>query len=79
MIQQNFVKANYNVIYGNQITKDIFDESIYDYVYPTNSLPSRLYGTPKIYKIMEKSDIPPLGPSVTSINSYNYNLAKSFM
>ena len=55
--------------------KGYFDESIYDYIYPAGSLPSRLYGTPKIHKIKEKSDIPPLRPIVLSINSYNYNLA----
>ena len=31
--------------------------------------------TPKIHKIKEKSDVPPLRPIVSSINSYNYNLA----
>ena len=55
--------------------KGYFDESIYDYVYPAGFLPSRLYGTPKIHKINEKSDITPLRPIVSSINSYNYNLA----
>ena len=55
--------------------KGYFDESIYDYIYPAGSLPSRLYGTPKIHKIKEKSDIPPLRLIVSSINSYNYNLA----
>ena len=39
------------------------------------SLPSRLYGTPKIHKTKEKSDISPLRPIVSSINSYNYNHA----
>ena len=39
------------------------------------SLPSPLYGTPKIHKIKENSDIPSLMPIVSSINSYNYNLA----
>ena len=49
--------------------KGYFDESIYDYIYPAGSLPSRLYGTPKIHKIKKKSDIPPLRPIVSSINS----------
>ena len=55
--------------------KGYFDGSIYDYIYPAGSLPSRLSGTTKIHKIKEKSDIPPLRPIVSSINSYNYNLA----
>ena len=29
--------------------KGYFDDSIYDYIYPAHSLPSRLYGTPKIH------------------------------
>ena len=56
-------------------SKGYFDESIYDYIYPAGSLPSRLYGTHKIHKIKEKPDIPPLRPILSSINSYNYNLA----
>ena len=32
-----------------------FDESVYDYIYPAGSLPSRLYGTPKLHKIKQKS------------------------
>ena len=55
--------------------KGYFDESVYDYIYPAGSLPSKLYGTTKIHNIKEKSDIPPLRPIVSSINSYNYNLA----
>ena len=55
--------------------KGYFDESVYDYVYPVDSLPSRLYDTPKIHKIKKKSDIPPLGLIVLSNTRYNYNLA----
>ena len=54
--------------------KGYFDESVYDYIYPAGSLPSRLYGTPTIHKIKLKSDIPPFRPILSSINSYNYNL-----
>ena len=53
--------------------KGYFDQNAYDYIYPGGCFPSRLYGTPKIHKIKEKSDIPPLRPIVLSINSYNYN------
>ena len=55
--------------------KGYFDESIYNYIYPAGSLPSRLYGTPKIHKIKKKSERKTLRPIVSSINSYNYNLA----
>ena len=55
--------------------KGYFDESVYDYIHPACSIPSRLYVTLKTHKIKEKSDIPPLRPFVSSINSYNNNLA----
>ena len=54
--------------------KGYFDESVCDYIYPAGSLPSRLYGTPKINKIKKKSDLPPIWPIVSSIDSYNDNL-----
>ena len=56
-------------------SKGYFDESVYDYIHPAGSIPSRLYVTLKTHKIKEKSDIPPLRPTVSSINSYNNNLA----
>ena len=34
-----------------------------------------LYGTTKIHKFKEKSDVPLVRPIVLSINSYNYNFA----
>ena len=54
--------------------KGYFDESVCDYIYHAGSLPSRLYGTPKIDKIKKKSDLPPIWPIVSSIDSYNDNL-----
>ena len=32
--------------------KGYFDTSIYDYIYPAGSLPSRLYGTPKFIRLI---------------------------
>ena len=54
--------------------KGYFDESVCDYIYHAGSLPSRLYGPPKIDKIKKKSDLPPIWPIVSSIDSYNDNL-----
>ena len=54
--------------------KGYFDESIYGYIYPAGSPPSRLYWVPKIHQIKEKSDIPTLRPIVSSTNNYNYNI-----
>ena len=45
-------------------------------VYPRGSLPSRLYGNPKMHKVKCSGEIPPLRPIVSSIGAYNYKLAK---
>ena len=52
----------------------LFDDSTYENIYPVGSQPSRLYGTPKLHKSF--TNVPPLRPIVSSINSFNYNLAK---
>ena len=52
----------------------VFDDSTYENIYPVVSQPSRLYGTPKLHKSF--TNVPPLRPIVSSINSFNYNLAK---
>ena len=52
----------------------VSDENTYENIYPVGSQPSRLYGTPKLHKSF--TNFPPLRPIVSSINSFNYNLAK---
>ena len=52
----------------------VFDDSTYENIYPVGSQPSRLYGTPKLHKSF--TNVPPLHPIVSSINSFNYVLAK---
>ena len=44
------------------------------YIYPVGSQPSQLYGTPKLHKSF--TNVPPLCPIVSSINSFNYDLGK---
>ena len=39
-------------------------------------MPSRLYGNPKMHKVKNPGEIPPVRPIVSSIGAYNYNLAK---
>ena len=46
-------------------------------IYPTGSQPARLYGLPKLHKVKDPSSTtPPFRPIVSSIGTYNYNLAK---
>ena len=52
----------------------VFDDSTYEKIYRVRSQPSRLCGTPKLHKSF--TNVPPLRPIVSSINSFNYNLAK---
>ena len=52
----------------------VFDESTYENIYPVGSQPSRLHGTPKLHKSI--TNVPPLLPIVSSVNNFNYNLAK---
>ena len=47
------------------------DESTYKCIRPTGSNPSQMYGLPKIHK-----DGVPLGPIISQIGSYTYDLAK---
>ena len=37
---------------------NFFNKEQYDYIYPTGSQPSRLYGLPKMHKIVNEGDIP---------------------
>ena len=53
-----------------------FNKETYEEIYPTGSLPSRLYGNPKMHKVKHPGEIPPVRPIVSSIGAYNYNLAK---
>ena len=55
----------------------VFDSVTYRNIYPTGSQPVRLYGLPKLHKVKDPhSTLPPLRPIVSSIGTYNYNLAK---
>ena len=55
---------------------NIFTKDIYNKIYPTGSQPSRLYGLPKLHKTENSSKVSPFRPIVSSIGSFNYNLAK---
>ena len=45
-------------------------------MYPSGSAPARLYGTPKMHKFFSSDSFPKLRPIVSSIGTFNYNLAR---
>ena len=45
-------------------------------MYPSGSAPSRIYGTPKMHKFSSSDSFLKLRPIVSSIGTFNYNLAR---
>ena len=56
--------------------KNFFNENGYDKLYPSGSAPARIYGTPKMHKFSPSDSFPKLRPIVSSIGTFNYNLAR---
>ena len=56
--------------------KNIFNAIEYDKLYPSGSAPAHNYGTPKMYKFSTSDSFPKLCPIVSSIDTFNYNLAR---
>ena len=56
--------------------KYFFNEIEYDKFYPSGSYPARIYGTPKMHKFSSSDSFPKLRPIVSSIGTFNYNLAR---
>ena len=56
--------------------KNFFNEIEYDKLYPSGSAPARIYGTPKMHKFSSSDSFPKLRPIVSSIGTFNYNLAR---
>ena len=52
------------------------DHALYQKLYPVGSRPARIYGLPKIHKIKNEGDIPPFRPIISSLGTFNYQLAK---
>ena len=44
-------------------------------MYPSGSAPARIYGSPKMHKFSSSDSFPKLGLIVSSIGTFNYNLA----
>ena len=55
---------------------NFFNEIEYDKLYPSGSAPARIYGTPKMHKFSSSDSFPKLLPIVSSIGTFNYNLAR---
>ena len=45
-------------------------------MYPSSSAPARIYGTPKMHKFSSSDPFPKLRPIVSSIGTFNYDLAR---
>ena len=56
--------------------KNVFNEIEYDKLYLSGSAPARIYGTPKMHKFFSSGSFPKLRPIVSSIGTFNYNLAR---
>ena len=56
--------------------KNIFSDIEYSNLYPKGTKPARLHGTTKIHKAFLPGSLPPFRPIVSSIGTYNYNLAQ---
>ena len=54
----------------------VCNENEYDKLYPSGSAPARIYGTPKMHKFSPSDPFPKLRPIVSSIGTFNYNLAR---
>ena len=56
--------------------KNFFNENEYDKLYPSGSAPDRIYDTPKMHKFSSSASFPKPHPIVSSIGTFNYNLAR---
>ena len=56
--------------------KNFLNEIEYDKLYPSGSAPARIYGTPKMHKFSSSDSFPKFRPIVSSIGTFNYNLAR---
>ena len=56
--------------------KNIFSDIEYSNLYPKGTKPARLYGTPKIHNTFLPGSPPSFRTTVSSIGTYNYNLAQ---
>ena len=70
------MKKPYNRLHVKWIKKYIFSGTEYSNLYPKGTKPARLYGTPKIHNTFLPGSPPSFRTTVSSIGTYNYNLAQ---
>ena len=68
-------KLHYNLFYVSWNKKTFFNEIEYDKLYPSGSVPACIYGTYKMHKFSSSDSFPKLRPMVSSIGTFNHNLA----
>ena len=56
--------------------KTVFNDNEYDKFYPSDSALARIYGTPKMHRFSSSDSFPKSRPTVSSKNTFNYNLAR---
>ena len=56
--------------------KKFISKDVYEKIYPSGSLYARMYGLPKLHKVSSNCPVPPFRPILSSIGTYNYELAK---
>ena len=54
----------------------LISSSDYEKIYPKGSKCARMYGLPKLHKVSSRLEFPPCRPVVSSIGTFNYQLAK---
>ena len=55
--------------------KNFFNDNECDKLYASGSAPARIYGSPKMHKFSSSDSFPKFHPIVSSIGTFNYNLA----
>ena len=56
--------------------EEFLSEQQYKKIYPNGTSPARIYGLPKMHKYKDSDHFPKFRPIVSSISTFNYNLAK---
>ena len=69
-------EASLQRVLGKLKQKNFFNEIECDKLYPSGSAPARIYGTPKMHKFFYSDSYLKLRPIVSSISTFNYNLAR---